>query len=169
MGISRQRQVEVHRVHPAVMGIAIFLSLLLEVYLPLRIRWTRLVDFPLLVTIYFSLVRRDKIFAIGLGTGMGLIEDALSHHFIGMYGMAKALAAYLAASSGVKFDLEHFLPRIVLTAAFVLIHNLLFLGLQHLPESPPPFIASTFASSIVLNVAVALVLFQALDRFKRPA
>ncbi len=149
------------------MGIAIFLSLLLQVYLPLKIRWTRLVDFPLLATIYFSLLRRDKIFAVGLGTGVGIVEDALSHHYLGMYGMAKALAGYLAATSSVRFNLDHFLPRIVLTSVFVLIHNLLFLGLQHLPETPPPFTFMQFAASIALNVAVALVLFQALDRFKR--
>jgi rod shape-determining protein MreD len=169
MGVSRQRQVEVYRVHPAVLGIAIFLSLLLATYLPLKISWTRLLDFPLLITIYFSLLRRDKIFGIGLGTGLGLVEDALSHHYLGMYGMAKALVGYLAASSSVKFNLEHFLPRIVLTAVFVLIHNLSFLGLQHLPEAPPPFRPFEFASSILSNVAVALILFQALDRFKRPA
>ena len=102
MGISRQRHVEVHRVHPAIMGMAIFLSLLLQTYLPLKIRWTRLVDLPLLMTIYFSLLRRDKIFGIGLGTGLGLIEDALSHHYLGMYGMAKALAGYFAAAAGVR-------------------------------------------------------------------
>jgi rod shape-determining protein MreD len=169
MGISRQRQIEVYRVHPAVVGISIFLSLLLQTYLPLKISLTRLLDLPLLVTIYFSLLRRDKIFGIGLGTGLGLVEDALSRHYLGMYGMAKALVGYLAASSSVKFNLEHFLPRIVLTAVFVIIHNLFFLGLQHLPESPPHFALFEFGSSIVLNVAVALVLFQALDRFKRPA
>jgi rod shape-determining protein MreD len=169
MAISRQRQVEVHRVHPAVMGIAIFLAILLQTYLPLKISSARLVDLPLLVTIYFSLVRRDKLFAIGLGTGIGLVEDALSRQYIGMYGIAKALAAYLAASSGVKFDLEHFLPRIVLTAVFVFVHNLLFFGLQHLPESAPPFLISRFASSIAANVVVALILFQVLDRFKRAA
>jgi rod shape-determining protein MreD len=169
MVIPRQRPIEVHPVHPVVMGIAIFLSLLLQTYLPLRISSARLVDLPLLVTIYFSLLRRDKLFAIGLGAGIGLLEDALSRHYIGMYGMTKALAAYLAAWSGVKFNLEHFLPRIVLTAVFVLVHNLLFVGLLHLPESPPPFLPSRFASSIAANVAVALILFQILDRFKRPA
>jgi rod shape-determining protein MreD len=169
MGIPRQRPIEVHRVHPAVIGVAIFLSLLLQTYLPLKISSARLVDLPLLVTIYFSLLRRDKLFAIGLGTGVGLVEDALSRQYIGMYGITKALAAYLAASSGVKFNLEHFLPRIVLTAVFVLVHNLLFFGLQHLPESPPPFLAYRFATSVAANVAVALILFQFLDRFKRPA
>jgi len=167
MGISRQRHVEVHRVHPAIMGMVIFLSLLLQTYLPLKIRWTRLVDLPLLMTIYFSLLRRDKIFGIGLGTGLGLIEDALSHHYLGMYGMAKALAGYFAAAAGVRFDLDHFLPRIVFTSVFFFFHNLFFLGLQYLPESPPAFEPMRFAISSALNAAVALLLFQGLDQFKR--
>jgi len=84
-----------------------------------------------------------------------------------MFGMTKALVGYLAASSSVKFNLEHFLPRIVLTAVFVLIHDLFFLGLQHLPEPSPPFVPFEFARSMVSNVAAAFMLFLALDRFKR--
>ncbi|PYV31325.1 MAG: rod shape-determining protein MreD [Acidobacteria bacterium] len=167
MGIPRERPIEVYRVHPAVLAIAVFLSLLLQTYLPLKISMARWMDFPLLVTIYFSLLRRNKIFGIGLGTGLGLVEDALSRHYIGMFGMTKALVGYLAASSSVKFNLEHFLPRIVLTAVFVLIHDLFFLGLQHLPEPSPPFVPFEFARSMVSNVAAAFMLFLALDRFKR--
>ncbi len=169
MGISRQRQVEVHRVHPLIMALALFLALLLETYLPLKIHWTRLVDLPLLVTIYFALLRRDKVFGVILGTGLGIIEDALSHHYLGMYGMAKALVGYLAAASSVRFNLDALLPRIILTSVFVVVHNLFFIGLEHLPENAPPFVLSQFALSVAANVGVALIVFQVLDRFKTAA
>jgi hypothetical protein len=43
-------------------------------------------------------------------------------------------------------------------------------ALQHaLLEAPPPFHPIDIASSVLVNVALSLVLFQILDRFRRPA
>ena len=85
-------------------------------------------DFPLLIVIYFSLMRRDKVFGIAMGTGVGLLQDALSHGYIGIYGIAKAIVGYLAASASTRFELESLVARTVLTGVFVLVHNLLVAG-----------------------------------------
>jgi rod shape-determining protein MreD len=127
-------------------------------------------DFPLLVTIYFALVRRNKVFGMSLGTGLGLLQDALAHGYIGTFGIAKTLVGYLAASASVRFELESILARSVMTGVFVLIHSLCLAGLEHaLLELPPPFHPLDIASSILVNVALGLVIFLLLDRFKHPA
>lgn len=168
MAAPTDRSAEVFRLHPAVLWISIFFALLLQTFLPVKVPMARLLDFPLLVVIYFSLVRRHKVFGTVLGTALGLLQDALAHGFIGMFGMSKALVGYLAASASVRFDIEPVLTRSVMTGVFVLLHSVCLLGLQHgLLESPPPFRALEMGSSILSNTAMGLILFQGLDRFKQ--
>jgi rod shape-determining protein MreD len=170
MSGSTDRTVEVFRVHPATLGVSILVAVLLQVLLPLKLPLARLMDLPLLVTIYFALVRRNRIFGIGLGTGVGLVQDALSHSYIGVFGMVKALVGYLAASSSVRFELESLPTRAVMMAIFVFVHSVCLAGLQHvLLESHPPFRLLGMASGLMVNVALGLIVFQVLDRFRHPA
>jgi rod shape-determining protein MreD len=170
MGTRIQRPVEVSRIAPATLWITVFAALLLQKFLPLRVPLARFFDFPLVVTIYFALLRRDKVFAIGLGAGVGLLQDAFSNGLIGVFGMAKALVGYLGASASVKFDLEQLPARFVLTAILVPVHGAFLLALEYgLLESPPPFWPLDFVTSVLVNVGLGLILFQLLDRFRRPA
>jgi rod shape-determining protein MreD len=170
MPASAHRPIAVFQVHPAVPSVATLLALLLQTVLPLKLPLARLMDFPLLIGIYFALMRRDKVFGIALGTGLGLLQDALAHGFVGIFGIAKAIVGYLAASASTRFELESLLARTVLTAAFVLVHNLCVAVLQHaLLEVPPPFQPIASASAVLVNVALGLIVFQILDRFRRPA
>jgi rod shape-determining protein MreD len=170
MTAPAQRPIEVSRTQPAILWVTVFVALLLQTFLPLKIPLARLFDFPLLATIYFAVVRRNKVFAMGLGTGMGLLQDALSHGYIGIFGMAKALIGYLAASASIKFELNDVLARLALTAILVPVHTLSLLALQHgLLETPPPFQLLDSASGVLVNVGLGLVMFQILDRFQRPA
>lgn len=169
MSTPTPRPIEVFRMHPTVLWVTVFVALLLQTFLPLKLPLARLFDFPLLVTIYFAVVRRNKVFAIGLGTGIGLLQDALSHSYIGIFGMAKALIAYLAASASVKFELDEVLARLALTGILVPAHSLALLALERgLVEVPPPFQPLDLASGVLVNVGLGLVLFQVLDRFRRP-
>jgi rod shape-determining protein MreD len=170
MPVSPRRPVAVFRVHPAILTVALLVALLLQTFLPLMLPLARLMDFPLLVTIYFALVRRDKVFGMALGTGLGLLQDALSHGYIGIFGIAKAIVGYLAASASTRFELESLIARTVLTSVFVLVHSLCIVALQHaLLETPLPVELLVSASSFLVNVALGLILFQILDRFRRPA
>jgi rod shape-determining protein MreD len=124
-------------------------------------------DFPILVTVYFTLVRQNKIFGIALGTGLGLVQDALAHGYVGMFGMAKALVGYLAAAAAIRFNLESLFARSLVTASLVLLHNLCLAGLQHaLLDSPPAFLPLDLASAVLVNLALSLILFPVLDRFR---
>jgi rod shape-determining protein MreD len=167
MPVAPQREVEVFRVHPATLWVTILVALLLQTFLPLKIPLAGLMDFPLLVTVYFTLVRQNKIFGIALGTGLGLMQDALSHGYVGMFGMAKALVGYLAASAAIRFNVESLFARSVVTASLVLLHNLCMAGLQHaLLDSPPAFMALDLASAVLVNVALSLIVFPVLDRVR---
>ncbi|MGO8786411.1 MAG: rod shape-determining protein MreD [Terriglobia bacterium] len=170
MPASTHRSVAVFQMHPAIVLVALLAALLLQTFLPLKLPLARLMDFPLLLLIYFALMRRDKMFGMGLGTAVGLLQDALSHGYIGIFGIAKAITGYLAASASTRFELESLLARTVLTGVFILVHNLCLTALQHvLLDAPPPFQPIATASAVLVNVALGLIIFQILDRFRRPA
>ena len=170
MPTSSNRPIPVFQVHPAILSLAVLVALLLQTFLPLKLPMARLMDFPLLIAIYFALMRRDKVFGIALGTGLGLLQDALAHGYIGIFGIAKAIVGYLAASASTRFELESLLARTVLTGVFVLVHNLCVFVLQYaLLEVAPAFHPLATASAVLVNVALGLIIFQILDRFRRPA
>jgi rod shape-determining protein MreD len=170
MPVSTHRPIAVFQVHPAILSGASIIALLLQTFLPLKLPLARLMDFPLLIAIYFALMRRDKVFGIALGTMLGLLQDALSHGFIGIFGIAKAIVGYLAATASTRFELESLVTRTVLTGVFILAHNLCVTALQRiLLEAPPRFQPLATASSVLVNVALGLIIFQILDRFRRPA
>src|SRR4030042_224126 len=106
MARAIQRAVDAFRVHPAALAATVFLALVLQTYLPVRLPSARLFDFPLLVAIYIAMVRRNKTLAIAICTAIGLLQDALASGLGGMLGMAKGLTGYLAASASIKFELE---------------------------------------------------------------
>ncbi len=167
MPVAPKGEVEVFRVHQVTLWVAILVALLLQTILPLKIPVAGLMDFPLLVTVYFTLIRQNKIFGIALGTGLGLVEDALSHGYLGMFGMAKALVGYLAASAAAQFNVESLFARSAVAAGLVLIHNLAMAGLHRaLLDPPPPFLPLDLVTSVLVNVALSLVLFPLLDRFR---
>lgn len=169
MNPSRERPIAVYRVHPTTLWGTLFATLLLQISLPLLVPLARLFDLPLLAVIYFALLKRNRVFGTFLGMGVGILQDALSHGNIGMFGMSKALVGYIAAWGSVKFNLEHILPRFLLTGALLLLHSLVLLSLRRaLLEVPATAQPLDLASTVMVNLALALVLFQLLDRFRRP-
>ena len=165
-----ERPINVYRVHTLVVWVTAFAALVLQTFLKARVPLARQFDLPLLVVIYFSVMRRSKVFGTLVGAALGIAEDLLGASLIGIFGIAGALAGYLGAWASVQFDLEQFLGRLALTAALVLFQSLVVAGLQRVlvaaPQSLPPL---DLASRVLLNSALALVLFQVLDRFRRPA
>lgn len=169
MDIYRRRPKEAFRVHPAILSAIVFASLLLEVTLPPALPLAHLFQFPLLVVVYFSMVRENQLFGIAFGTAMGLLQDALSHGYLGQMGMAKALIGYLAATAGLKFEFDNLLVRGLLIGSLVFVHNgFLYLLTHELLGLPPPFDPLQFIASILVNVALGLILFPLFDRLKQP-
>ncbi len=170
MGLYRHRPKEAFRAHPAVLSLIVFASLLLEVTLPPTLQVAQLFQFPLLVTIYFPMIRENKIFGTAFGVSVGLLEDALSHGYLGQMGMTKALVGYLAATAGLKLEFDNLLVRGVLIGLLVLTHNTFFYLLTHqLLGLPAPFEPFHILTTALVNVALGLILFPLFDRLRKQA
>src|SRR5690348_12334586 len=81
----------------AMLGIPLA-AILFQVYVPQFIRSLGYLELPLLVTVYFALMRRSPVVGVFFGAGVGLTQDSLSHHYLGMFGIVKTLVGYFAAS-----------------------------------------------------------------------
>ena len=170
MDVYRHRPKEAFRAHPAVLSLIVFASLLLEVTLPPTLPVARLFQLPLLVTIYFSMIRENQIFGTAFGMSLGLLEDALSHGYLGQMGMAKALVGYLAATAGLKLEFDNLLVRGILIGSLVIVHNSFSYLLTHqLLGFPIPFNSLHILTTTVVNVALGLILFLLFDRLKKRA
>jgi len=170
MDVYRHRPKEAFRAHPAILSLIVFASLLLEVTLPPTLPVAHLFQLPLLVTIYFSMIRENQIFGTAFGMGVGLLEDALSHGYLGQMGMAKALVGYLAATAGLKLEFDNLLVRGLLIGSLVIIHNSFSYLLNHqLLGLPTPFNSLHILTTALVNVALGLILFLLFDRLRKRA
>jgi len=145
------------------------LALLIQVYLPLfeTLRFVSRIELPLLVTIYFSLMRRSQIRGLTLGMALGLAQDSFSRYYIGMYGICKTMVGYLSASIGMQFDVEHSFVRLVLCFVFYLFHQFLYWVLQRaLLDQPVIFDIQTELVMGVVNALIGVALFGALDKLR---
>lgn len=142
-------------------------ALVLQAWLPRVVGKYVWFDFPLVVTVYFALDRRSPIQGTVMGGAMGLFEDALSHHAIGVNGIAKTVAGFLAASVGVRVDVENHSIRLalnfllsLLSSGLVVFVSRYMLGL----DLNWQWYEALFTA--LGNSVIALVLFPLLDRLQ---
>ena len=107
LGANYRRDLEIHRYPLIVYALVPLVSLVLQAWLPRALGSWALFDLPFVVTVYFALGRRSPIQGTIMGALMGLFEDALTHHAIGLNGIAKTVVGYLAASVGIRIDVEN--------------------------------------------------------------
>jgi rod shape-determining protein MreD len=144
------------------------LAILFQVYVPRFIEYLSYLELPLLVTVYFAIMRRQPVTGALIGSAIGLVQDSLApQHPLGMFGIVKTLVGYFAASISQRFDVENSALRFILSFFFFLFHQFFFwvmasglLG-QHREFQLPQTIIFAF-----LNAVVAVPLFLILDRLK---
>ncbi len=143
------------------------LAILFQVYVPRYYESLRYLELPLLVTVYFALMRRSQIAGIFIGAAIGLVQDSLSPQPIGVFGLDKTLVGYFAASVGMRIDVEHVLIRFVLAFSLFIFHQSFywalaraFLGQQVLFDLQHTAILG------LLNAAVGISLYHFLDKLK---
>jgi rod shape-determining protein MreD len=104
------------------------------------------------------------------GCLIGLAQDALTHHYLGMYGIVKTLIGYSAASLSLRFDVDNSGLRFLLGCGFFAAHQVLYWALSHslLGTHDALHVPQTVIAAL-LNGVVALPLFQVLDRLKSEA
>ena len=167
MGGNPRRNMEIRRYPVLVYALVPLAALVLQAWLPRALRGYAWFDLPLVVTVYFALGRRSPIQGTLMGAAMGLFEDALTQHAIGINGVAKTIVGFLAASVGIRIDVENhtirlalnFLLSLLSSAIYVFVYRML-LGLN-LKWS---WIVEIIKA--VDNSLIAMVVFPLLDRLQ---
>ena len=116
---TSQEQVEVYRFSAPAAILIPLVALFLQAFVPLRFPFFAIFDLPLLVTIFFAVVRRSPVTGLLTGSVIGLLQDSLTHNPIGLYGIAKTVVGYGASSLGVRLDVENAGARLLLTLFFL--------------------------------------------------
>jgi rod shape-determining protein MreD len=167
-----ESHIEVHKFRAGAILLATLFALVIQAWFPLRFARATLLDFPLLVTIYFGLSRRNPSTGLLLGMAIGLFQDSLSGPTVplGLYGIAKTIIGYLASSIGARLDTEHPAARFALTAAFFVAHEgLVSLTRRILLAQPQPWFNLHLFVAALINALVAVFVFLLLDRLRRPS
>jgi rod shape-determining protein MreD len=156
-------QVEVYRFSiPATILIPLA-AVFLQSWLSKRFPFFTVFDLPLLVVIGFATARRNPLAGLFTGALIGILQDALTIHQIGLYGISKTVVGFGASSLGIKLDVENAGSRFLLTIFFYVVHEVVYfliarglVGL-HMTWSWPHEFLSGLANA-VLGVFVFLLL-----------
>jgi rod shape-determining protein MreD len=162
-----RRQIEIRRYPILAYALVPLAALVLQAWLPRILGAYAWFDLPLVITVYFALGRRNPVQGTVMGAAMGLFEDALSHNAIGVNGVAKTIAGFLAASIGVRVDVENHTIRLVLNfllsllaSGVVVFVSRFMLGL----DLEWRWYTALFTA--IGNSLIAVVLFPLLDRLQ---
>lgn len=142
-------------------------ALVLQAWLPRLLGPHVWFDLPLLVTVYISLARRDAIQAMCSGAVLGIFEDALSNHAIGINGVAKTVAGFLAASVGSHIDVDNQTVRTLMNFLLSLLGSCIYLFVYRFLlglELEWNWLNELFKA--IGNSVLTLVLYPFLDRWQ---
>src|SRR3974390_2331125 len=169
---SRQSRIpQAERISRSQLGILAGISLaaiLFQIYVPRFLPFLAYLELPLLVTVYFSLMRRSPLTGILLGASIGLAQDSLTpHQPLGMFGIVKTLVGFFAASFSQRFDLENSAVRLILSFFFFFFHQFFYWVLARaLLGETLSFAPGQTLVLAALNAAVAVPLFRVLDKLR---
>jgi len=167
LAAESRRDFEIHRFPLLAYVLVPLVSLVLQAWLPRVASPYDWFDFPLVVTVYFALGRRNPIQGTLMGAAMGLFEDALSHHAIGINGIAKCVVGFLAASVGIRVEVDNHTVRLLLNFGLSLISSAIYLFVSRfLLGLTVEWSWLTELFRAIGNSIIALILFPVLDRLQ---
>jgi rod shape-determining protein MreD len=142
-------------------------AILFQVYVPLFFQFLGFLEMPLLVVVYFALMRRSQIHGLLVGALVGLAQDSLSKNPLGMFGIVKTLVGYFAASVGVRFDVDNGLIRLLLAFFFFVFHQFFYWVMARaLLSQQVAFELQKTLLVGLLNAIVGVSLFHFLDKLR---
>ncbi len=166
--LTSSQQAQTQRFAPPVLLGVPLIAIFLQAYVPLYLPFFRILDLPLLVTIFFAVARRSPIGGLMTGCIIGLLQDSLTHQEIGLFGIAKTVIGFLASSIGVKLDVENPGSRFLMCGFFYLIHQAIYLLVARgLANQALQLRYSHLILAALLNAIIAVPLFAFLDRLKQ--
>ena len=167
LGAESRRDFEIRRYPVLVYAVVPLVSLVLQAWLPRVTSPYDWFDLPLVVTVYFALGRRSPIQGTVMGAAMGLFEDALSQHAIGINGIAKSLVGFVAASAGIRLEVDNHAIRLLLNFVLSLVSSAVYLFVtRFLLGLAIEWSWLTELFRALGNSAIAVVLFPLLDRLQ---
>ncbi|HET7441335.1 MAG TPA: rod shape-determining protein MreD [Terriglobales bacterium] len=163
-------QVEVYRFSVPVTIAVPLVAFFLQAFVPLRFPFFSMFDLPLLVTIFFAISRRNPVTGLLTGSIIGLLQDSLTHQYIGIYGIAKTLVGYGASSLGVKLDVENVGSRFLVILFFYVVHEITYFVVgRGLVALTLQWSWGHELWSALANALLGVVLFALMDRLKQRA
>lgn len=165
---TSRRELDQYAFRPVVTVLTPLLCVLLQAMLPKTFPKLALIDLPLIATIFFAVARRNPIAGTITGTIIGLLQDGLTNHPFGVYGIAKGVIGYIAASIGFAVDVDNMINRILLNFGFSMLQSLLLYLITRRLLGDATFHLQPVHELIAagLTTAVAIPVFLLLDRFK---
>jgi rod shape-determining protein MreD len=161
-------QVEVYRFSWVATVVILLGALLLQAFLPIWLPFVRIFDLPLLITIGFATARRSPLAGLLTGGLIGILQDALTHQPIGLYGISLTVVGFGASSLGIKLDVENVGARFLLTIFFYVVHEVVYftiarglVGLHMAWSWPHEFLSG------IANALLGVLVFMLLDRVKQ--
>lgn len=162
-----QRDSQVSRYSPWVMLLVPLAAILFQVYIPLFFQFLGYLEMPLLVVVYFALMRRSPIRGLLVGAIVGLAQDSLSKAPLGMFGIVKTLVGYFAASVGARLDVDNGVLRLFLAYFFFVFHQFFYWVMARaLLAQQVAFDLQRTLILGLLNAIVSVALFHFLDKLR---
>ena len=168
--LSSQREGRVSRFRAWVILVVPLFAILFQIYIPLFFPFAHFLEMPLLVVVYFALMRRNQVHGLLIGAAVGLAQDSLSKNPLGMFGIVDTLVGYFAASIGLRLDVDHTFLRLVLGFFFFVFHEVLYWVLARALLGQ--MLSLEWQRMLVqgaLNAVVGISLFHFLDRLRETA
>jgi len=165
--LSSEREGRTSRFRAWVMVGVPLAAILFQVYVPMFFDFLGFLELPLLVVVYFALMRRDQVGGLLIGAVVGLAQDSLSKNPLGMFGIVKTLVGYFASSIGVRLDVDNPALRFILTFFFYLFHQFFYWVLARaLLAQQLAFEPQKTLMLGLLNALVGVSLFYFLDKMR---
>ncbi len=145
-------------------------AILFQAYASRFFQFLGYLEVPMLVVVYFAIMRRGQVGGLMIGAIVGLAQDSLTTEPLGMYGIAKTLVGYFAASVGMRLDVDHPIIRLILCFFFYIVHKFFYwVILRAMFGKPLPFDIQNTLVLALLNAVVGVSLFHFLDKLRETA
>jgi rod shape-determining protein MreD len=165
--LSSQREGQVSRYRGWVLVVVPLVAIAFQVYVPLFFQFLGFLEMPLLVVVYFAIMRRTQISGLMIGALVGLVQDSLAKNPLGMFGIDKTLVGYFAASVGMQFDVDHSFIRLLLCFLAYVFHQFVYWAMAHMMLSQQIALDLPRTAAVgLLNAVVGVALFAFLDKLK---
>ena len=168
--LTSREQVSVYEFSWPVIICIPLVAVVIQIFIPVKVRFLPIVDLPFMVTIFFATARRNPISGCLTGCFIGLLQDLFAgpNHPLGMYGIALTVVGYLASSLGVKIDVENPGSRFLITFGFFGVHEGVYYVVAHVMlRQAVEWSWSHTAVSALANAVIGILVYKLLDNFKR--